>query len=126
MPYLSFRKRFAEAGHTGQANAIEDLPIGLTRLIVGDTFSLEQLRWARVHSRGNRRLRREGYTMANRAMLLVKLGASRVARFVRLDRDGLGMSFAMRAFKALCARKFSNGISESVVATGALPPVKYR
>jgi hypothetical protein len=28
------------------------------------------------------------------------------------------MSFAIRAFNALCARKFSNGMSESVVATG--------
>src|SRR5208337_1926116 len=36
------------------------------------------------------------------------------------------MSFAMRAFKALCAKKVSKGMSESVVATGALPPVKYR
>src|SRR5208337_5113635 len=96
-------------GHAGQANAVEDLPVAFARRIVGHAFSLEEERRPRIHSRRNRRLRRQRQAVANGAVLLVKRGAVQVAAFGRLKRDILRHVFRDARIQSLVREESFKG-----------------
>src|SRR5438067_2329498 len=50
LPELIVIQRIFEGRHSGQANTVGCLPVGLARRIVGDSMALEQLWWLREHS----------------------------------------------------------------------------
>src|SRR5216683_2781249 len=125
LPHLHFGERLAEARHASQANPVRDFPVTLPRLVVGHALTLEQLRRTRIQTGGNRSLVLPGHSVAYRAMLAVDPCPGGQIRLVALDGGAfIGISFRIRAFRALWASVFSKGIAASAVATGAPPVAK--
>jgi len=63
--------------------------------------------------------------VANGAVALVCFHAGEQILFACGDRPPVGISFLMRAFSAIFAKRFSKGIGAAAVAAGAKPSEKY-
>src|SRR5712671_17418 len=78
LPCLRIRQGTAKTGHARKTDAVNHLPISLTRFVVGYALALQEFRRLGEHATRDRGLRLPGQSMTNCTVVLVNLGAGQV------------------------------------------------